>query len=161
MKTMRFNKLPKILAATIAVFLCCTPAGFGGTPEGYDWILKHHGGAHLDTVSDPAVVPRYAAKWAQDWSGPLGFFTTEIDSGDASRVKAGILCLSFLAGCIDHEGRGQVSTESKEKFAKAFPVSKIKGLLAAHPEYAEWAFPLQKTHFAGEIKLPKPAVPKP
>ena len=115
----------------------------------------------MNDFADPTLLAGYAAKWAQDWSGPLKFFTTELDSADPSHVKAGILSLSFLAACVEYEGKGQVSAESKARFAKEFPTEKLKAILAKKPEYAEWAFVIERTSFRDQIKLPKPPAPKP
>lgn len=161
MRTMRLGAPSKLTAILGTILICLTPVATGAPPDGYNRILKTHGGAHLDTFSDPTLLPGYAAKWAKDWSGPLKFLTAELDSGDPSHVKAGILSLSFLAACVEYEGKGQVSAESKARFAKEFPTEKLKAILAKKPEYAEWAFAIKRTSFRDQIKLPKPQAPKP
>jgi hypothetical protein len=151
----------KIALVVFIVVLWVAGWMFMAPPNGYNWILKTHGGAHLNTFSDPTLLSGYAAKWAQDWSRPLKFFSTEIDSADPSHVKAGILSLSFLAACVESEGKGQVSAESKARFAKEFPTDKLNAILAKKPEYAEWAFVIERTSLREQIKLPKLPAPKP
>ena len=82
-------------------------------------------------------------------------------SAGLSHVKGGILSLSCLAACVEYEGKGQVSAESKARFGKEFPTENLKTILAKKPEYAERAFVIERTSFRPQIKLPKPQAPKP
>jgi hypothetical protein len=123
------------------------------TPKGYNSVLKQHGGAHFDSISNPKILADYAALWARDWKGCFQFFCSELDSSDASHTKAGLLCLSLLTAAIELNGSGQVPSEAKAEYAKVFPQAKLRDLLAKHPEYSEWAWPLGSTRYAEDFKL--------
>ena len=140
--TTRLFSLLLVLCAGLPFTALCE------TPTGYDWVVSHHGGPHIDTISDPTELTKRAATWAQSPAASLAFFTSELGSSDPRHVKAGILSIAILARAVDYTGPNQVSAEAKAQFDKNFPVEQLKKLLSSHPEYAEWLMPLRSTERA-------------
>jgi hypothetical protein len=116
-------------------------------------MLSLNGGKHPDSIADPKKSVDFAIQWAHDYEKSLSFFSKELDSPDSERVKTSLLCISLLTYAIEYSGPGQSDADSKSKFEKAFPLTKMKAVLAAHPEYEEWIYQIRKTKYNKEFQL--------